>query len=267
MSIIIKNKQINWNIKAFFVFSLLIIFCVLVGKGWYWATDGFRVDRIETEEPWGHERPLSEEAESALRQRFYYLGRGRQCFAFVSEDGQYVLKFPRMDRYKNRENGERKKKAYFKSLEIAYDELKEESALIGMFNCSKKRIKIELVDRIGRIVHLPLEKTKFILQRKMKLFKDVFREDNAEWIVDCLLKLIVKISRMDILSKDGGFMENFAFDDKRAYQIDVGSYYRKEGAFNKAIHASIENLRVFLRDTDPELLTMIDNKLACIYEP
>jgi hypothetical protein len=276
---------------------LLTLFCLAAGRTWYWATDGFRLARIKSFNGFEKEREFSKEAEQALAQRYFYLGRGRQCFAFQSADGKYVVKFPRTDRYKSRlwldcffldflkvgadrtrNNIVTRKKKLFKSFEISYDELREDTALVALFNASKQERQIEIVDRLGRVFRLPLASTEFILQRKMRLFKDVFQdalakknEQEIEKILDQLLEVVVRIANKGILSKDGSFLNNFGFDGTRAYQIDIGSFYRNEElsaeeAFVRSIHASVEKLRIWLLHLNPSLLTLIDRKLHLIYE-
>jgi len=273
------------------VLFFLIFFCLGAGRLWYWTSDGFRLARIEGFKGIGKERPFSAEAENALAQRYFYLGRGRQCFAFVSEDGKYVLKFPRLDRYndrilfrlnffnkesvdwRRRSHASRKEKL-FDSFELSFDELFEETAIVAMFNAPKTGKEVEIFDRLNRSYRLPLEKTAFILQRKLPLFKDVFQKALSEnneveinRILDSLLNLVVAIAKKGILTKDGSFLNNFGFDETRAYQIDVGSFYRLDGeeVFSTSIHASIETLRAWLLNLDPALLALIDRKLDPIY--
>ena len=283
--------------KKLLAFFFLVLFCLVLGRGWYWATDGFRVSRIQGfDGTIGRERPFSEEAEKALSQRYNYLGRGRQCFAFESEDGKYVIKLPRLDRYRKRilfeacpfglfkaaidrrmnSNSERKRKL-FESFELSADELREETAIVGMYIAPGSGKQIEIVDRLNRSYQLPLEKTGFILQRKLRLFKDLFhdaisKKDMGEinWILDRLLEVVVRVADKGILSKDGSFLKNFGFDETSCFEIDVGSFYRAQDekgkkAFVASIHASVETLRVWLLDLDPALLELIDQKLDLIY--
>jgi hypothetical protein len=275
----------------------LVLFCLATGRLWYWATDGFRLSRIEGYEGIGREREFSEEADMALSQRYFYLGRGRQCFAFQSEDGMYVIKFARMDRYKDclwfclevfnffkqyiglkRESRSSRKEMLFDSFEISYDELKDDTAMVAMSPPPKNSKEIEIVDRLGRVFPISLEKTGFILQHKLALFQDVFQDALAKKdmveagrILDQLLELIERVAEKGILSKDGSFLKNFGFDGSRAYQIDIGSFYRAKNlsskdAFTASIHASVETLRVWLLRIDPALLELIDRKLEPIYE-
>ena len=77
---------------------ILIGFCLAAGKVWYWCTNGFSVSRLHGwTQSSGKGFGGTKKAESIIAQDFHYLGRGRQAFAFVSDDGQYVIKFPRGD--------------------------------------------------------------------------------------------------------------------------------------------------------------------------
>src|SRR5581483_5199999 len=82
--------------------KLLIFVGILIGvdRFCYTQTKGFRPDKITDTLPnvdtW--ETPLSEEAQAVLDQPFRLLGCGAECYAFLSADGEYVLKFFKMHR-------------------------------------------------------------------------------------------------------------------------------------------------------------------------
>lgn len=283
------------------IFTLigLIIFCLALGKAWYWVRDGFAIIRLDR---WNQTVPgtwWEAEADKAIQQKFYYFSRGRQCFAFISEDEKYVLKLPRTDHFhlplwlravslkslseyrahfladiKHRES------FLLESFLICFDELKDLTAVIGMNLSHQGTVgkSITIIDQIGRSYELPLKNTYFILQHKRKLFRDVFKEAvlkegtiGVEKIVDSLLELLVERAKKGIFNKDGSFMRNFGYDGQKAYQIDVGSFYRKknltpEEAYSKSIASNIEPLREWIEKENPEWLKMLDRKLDMIYK-
>ena len=85
--------------KILIPFFGLILLSVFAGEALYLLKDGFSPRRIHSLE-YAVSEDWNEEAQQALTQSYRYIGRGRQCFAFTSEDGKYVLKFPRTDIYK-----------------------------------------------------------------------------------------------------------------------------------------------------------------------
>ena len=79
----------------------VVLFCLFgIARLYYRLTDDFRLANITYELPF---KPswkvpsLTKEEYSRLaqitNQKFTYIGKGAQCYAFASEDGEYVLKF------------------------------------------------------------------------------------------------------------------------------------------------------------------------------
>src|SRR3989304_3794415 len=81
----------------------LFLFCLLfvaVERFCYVQTQGFRVEKSlpppHRDVRWHFPAPSEEERielKKTLSQPFTFLSKGNECYAFVSEDGQYVLKF------------------------------------------------------------------------------------------------------------------------------------------------------------------------------
>lgn len=278
--------------KKFALLTLLILFCAAVGQGWYLIRDGFQVSRVlgwddQVESPW------SEEAEGALAQRYYTLGRGRQCYAFVSEDGKYVIKIPRYDRYRvplwlrslpfnayrerRRSEGADLKKRLLESFRISAEDLKEETGTVGIHFRRALGKSITIVDQLGRSFDLPLHKIGFVLQYKKELFRDVFQaalskqgKEGISKVLDDLIVLIADRGRKGVLCKDGSFLRNFGFDEKGAYQIDVGSFYRmpalsEDQAYELSVRNSLAPIREWIGQIDPSYLAMLDQKIMVLF--
>ena len=279
--------------KVFFL-SLLLGFCALVGKGWHIARDGLIVRRVIGWEDQCLELGWDAEAKSAMKQRFYSFGRGRQSYAFLSEDGRYVIKIPRYGRFRlplwlqvvNLEilepyrkvryiNKQTAKNTLLESFRIAFDSLKEESAIIAVrFPGEKGRGEvIKIADRLGRHYDLPLDKTGFVLQHKKELFNDVLKQillmnDRQEIVhkLDQILAVIATRARKGIACRDDAFMYNFAFDETQAYQIDVGDFRRPitgnpKDIFVQSVHGSVKPIRAWIEKIDPKLLEVLDQKI------
>jgi hypothetical protein len=276
----------------------IIFFCATVGKTWHWAKDGFSIVRTKVWEN-GLSETLGEEAVRALEQPFHYLARGHQCYAFESEDGQFVIKLPRTDRYrlpfwlrsinlpilanyreKIRTDLSRRETFILESFRIAYEELRGQTALLAMHLQISENLgkTVVIFDRLGRSYQLPLHQTAFILQRKKAILMNVFQEAlqcgeraTAEQMLDAFLEVIAERAKHGILNKDPSFLKNFGFGDAVAFQIDIGSFYRKEGivgqdAYEKSIRETTGPVRDWLAKQDPEMLKILDQKLTLLYE-
>ena len=131
-----------------------------------------------------------EEIQDILSQGFNYLGSGAQCYAFLSSDGKYVIKFfrmkhlipkkwlkliplPGLDKYRFSKIDKRmlRHQELFASYKMAYDELKEEAGLVYIhLNKSKDlRIRVKLYDRMRNCYVANLDEYEFVLQKKTQL--------------------------------------------------------------------------------------------------
>lgn len=140
----------------FFLISLILFFVLphfLLRK----LTGRFSLcgisSQLEFNPAWETPRPSEEELSDLKRlfqQKFTYLDCGRQCFAFRSEDGKYVLKFfklslrrlpdglmylplpNKLDQLREKTVAFKKSKLKrdFDSYVLAYNELREETGLI-----------------------------------------------------------------------------------------------------------------------------------------
>src|SRR5579872_1804949 len=80
----------------FFVFSLL-----LIPSGYKRLTGGFRIEKMRIDFPFNAEWEINRNGMDGIKrilsQPFRYLDRGSQCYVFVSEDDQFVVKLFRFD--------------------------------------------------------------------------------------------------------------------------------------------------------------------------
>jgi hypothetical protein len=276
--------------KRLIFLVFLLAFCAGVGKGLYYFKKGFSPRRIHSLEKVVAEN-WDQEASEALSQTFHYIGRGRQCFAFASEDGKYVVKLPRTDIYKIplwaralstesyreqlRADRAEREEFILNSIQIAFEELKNQTALLAVHlgQSASKGKKLTLIDAIGCKHQLPLEKTSFVLQYKhpilMKAFQEALQKGDrkeAERILDAFIATVFERGEKGILNRDRSFLRNYGFDGERAYQIDVGSFFRKEElgqkeAFQKSVCDSMDAVKEWLAKTDPDMLQIFSHKL------
>jgi hypothetical protein len=209
--------------KKIILLLFLTVFCAGIGKSLYYLKDGFSIRRIHTIQNWITPE-WDEEADLALSQPFYYIGRGRQCFAFASIDQKYVLKLPRTDIYKTpfwarvlpvksyrahlEEDHLVRQDFILRSFDISFHELKAQTGLLAVHlgRSLPKGQKIVLIDKLGTKYSLPIDKTSFVLQYKQPILMKAFssaREKGdrkeAEKILDALVDAIVERAQMGIL--------------------------------------------------------------------
>jgi hypothetical protein len=263
----------------------LVALCCGIGKGIHLARIGFSLRRIAA--PVQTKLVIwNSEADLALDQPFRYLGRGRQCFAFSSLDGKYVLKFPRTDIYQIplwmrtlpvpltfRESYRAEKLAREKfvltSMKIAYEDLKEDTGIMGLHFGKTPDLgkSITLIDALGYPYHLPAHSATFILQTKqpilMKAFLEALHSGDltlGKQILDAFIDVVVARGSKGIWNKDESFLRNYGFDGKKGYQIDIGSFYRKADG-PASIRDTMHPVRTWLAKTDSEMLSYFDSAL------
>lgn len=292
-------KSLRGVVKRIVSLLVLIGFCALSGKSWHWAKDGFSLSRTYCYLPKIPEELSDHSLDAMLEQTYTYLGRGHQCYAFESEDGNYVIKLPRYDRYRlsfflrsfpfsfltsHRENirTDIERRLYFllESFRLAFEELRSETALVYLHLQRTEHLSHPLIikDRLGRIYRLDSNRTAFMIQEKkpimMASFQDRLRKGDrkgAEEILDGFLHVLSARSEKGIYNKDPSFMRNFGWEKGRGFQIDIGSFYRKSNmplqeAREKSFQETVAHVRNWLTELDTDMLNIFDRKTQKVKE-
>lgn len=246
----VKNKYFR-----IFSFALALFFCVRI---YYFLTDDFRVSSITPPAALpSFLKEISftpkEQEELALlfSQPFYYLGKGAQSYAFVSQDQTVVIKFfkfkhlkpsffvealPSFSIFKDYKESvkSRKMKKFarvFSGYQLAYEENKEESGLLYLHLVpTKKQLPtLRLVDKIGREYLLPLDDLVFLIQKKGISFEDRLRAalDKNEWekakqAIQKITDLYLNEYSKGMYDYDRGVLYNTGFVDDTPFHLDVG---------------------------------------------
>lgn len=202
------------------------------------VTGGFQVHKILSHfpsDPKWEAPPLRprEEIRKILSQKFFYFGKGRQCYAFVSEDGEYVIKF--FNQTHHIESSPRTRQRDLLSNYTSFSELKEQSGLLMIHLCSETPMNqsITLVDGCHIAHTIDLDKLEFLLQRRMSLPFDVIRhamkhnnEVEAKAVIDNIFAFIHARLDRGILDFDPKLYTNYGFIDGKVYQLDSGQITR-----------------------------------------
>jgi len=237
---------------------ILIVITFGIFRLYDYLTDDFRLGNIThsipNQEEWAIPQPSSneeKELDQILTQPFHYLGKGSQSYAFVSDDGGYVLKFFKFKHLrpnwfyeisaslglfkeqhaKQAARKERKLWGVFRSYKLAYSEDRPESGLIFIqLNTSgNPRREITVRDKIGLRRTIDLQNYTFILQRKGESLEVVLDRllkqgdvKSASTHLDQIFDLYASEYRKGIYDRDHAVMRNFGFIGDQPIHMDVG---------------------------------------------
>lgn len=266
------------------IYKLLIVLAAGYGMARcaHHATAGFRISKIEHscalalpfEQP-----PLSEKEKQILSQKFTYLARGLQSFAFVSADGRYVLKLlnnrlqsrlfwsKTFGLHEKERVTEEKLLKMFTSYLIAHSELKEETGLLYA-HLLPEPVGLPLlviVDKLGIEHQVDLNTTGFLLQKKATLvypwLEEKIQRDElvtAKKGISDLVSLLLLKAHLGIADSDPLLRTNFGFFGNTPIQLDIGPFSKNPQISDSTIYLPeiqriTTSLKLWLKDKSPEL--------------
>lgn len=298
-------KQRQHYIIVFFGIVLCVFtFCVMLFTK---KPAGFSVDKIkspfERNTKWNIEELTAfekDEIHHILTQDFHYLGSGAQCYAFLSADGKYVLKFfkmkhlipkkwlkfvpiPGLGKYKFSKINNRilRHQELFSSYKLAYEELKEDTGMVFIhLNKSKNLdLRARLYDRSQNCHVINLDDYEFILQRKGELVRDKItdlmehgKKEEALEAIHTLLKQVVLQCQKGYLDRDSGVSYNYGFIEDKVIHFDAGRLVKDDVGRDPAYYQR-EVLRVarklegWLSIYYPSLLPGVDEVINAMIDP
>lgn len=278
---------------VFILKLLLFIGCfVALERFCHKQTRGFSISNIYSlDEKACTASPLSLDVEKILAQRFHFLDSGLECYAFVSEDGKWVLKTFKQHHAKNarlllhlplpaffqrslREKETRLNNS-FESLKVASEELKEETGLlyVHLGKSSNLNRSVTLVDKLGIVHTVALDSLDFFLQKRADLLIPTLsklmqegRVEEAKASISSLLELIVTRSKKGIADRDPTLTKNFGFIGTQAVVIDVGSFSKnpfltEARSYKQALFYETLPLRCLLAKEHPILLAHFEKEM------
>ena len=284
---------------------IALTFLVGVGAAYHsWVKGFFTVKVLSPFEPEPvcaaaiPSEPLLEQIDAVLRQRFHYLAKGAQCFAFQSEDGRYVLKMVKQYRVWPREwwadvplpsalhawrdrkiaKANDKRQQWFASFKFIEENLKEENGVLHLQSFPSKvwDRSVTLVDAAGFSHTVNLAKTTFILQKKAETFeqrlkKRLENDDLQGAIADlhAFLGLLQGRLQRGICDHDRKVLDNYGFCEDQAMAIDVGNFYVDESvshpqAAYREIERMAQQLKEFLEKRSPALHLALSHELDAL---
>ncbi|MBS0630159.1 MAG: hypothetical protein JSS30_08080 [Verrucomicrobia bacterium] len=263
----------------------IVLFCLALGllqRLCQSQTDGFSRLKVDADLPY----EVGWEAVEIPDQPFTYFGCGAQTFAFVSEDGQYVLKFyrhhrtrhplaflapwiPRLQQTVAKRQAKREKD--FASYRIAYEKLRQETGLLGIHLGKTDQIhkKVKIYDKLGIEHTIDLDNMTFLLQKKAAPFYATLEEwidggyeDKAKQAVHELIALLQTRAQKGIFDKDPDLRTNFGFLDGHPIQFDIGRFKNEPERIDDDELLRITNsLRQWLNEKAPHLVDYLEVEL------
>lgn len=286
--------------------SKVLLFCVCFVAAERFAhhqTKGFQLCKIYSNLPETKEQDLfnSEEDKTkalhVLQQKYSFLDSGRECYAFISEDGSTVLKLFKLHHmnynhwtqkiplpqklaalrsYLTNDPGKRRKK-FVNSYKIAHQELKEETGLIftHLVKTDNLHQTITLIDPLHIEHQIQADQVEFVLQKKATItfpyFESLFaagQNERGKQCIDSLISLIETKLSKQIYDHDPILGTNIAFVDDHVLEIDAGSFSRRDGQVNLTKELKeLSNFKSWLEIRDPALADYLETKMIPLKEP
>lgn len=230
--------------------------------------------------------PLDEKTLSILSQPFHYFGRGAQCYAFESEDREYILKVFQENRevtpflawkkmFKKKPSRPRHviKGIDFEACLTAYHLAREETALLYIHVVPTQNIfpKVSVRATLGRRFSFLLDSCVFVLQKKVDPFRETLlrASQNGELPIYLMefFSLIEQRVAKGIYNKDPAIASNFGFLGKKAIELDFGRYVEHPDYLRSSFQTIekekfIISLRKFIKREMPQELSCFEKTLA-----
>ena len=237
------------------------------------------LSRHQNEPRWEVSLPQQmDEIQRILTQPYSYLGSGNHCYAFVSRDGRYVLKFFKQKHMRTQSilskrrlrRRRRERVESFTSYKIAYEELQEETGVLYLHLNKTVDIlpTLTLFDQHGNLLTLPLDEMEFLIQKRATLAFDYLESlfDQKEQLlsaVDSLLRLVAVRSQRGIYDKDLQFYKNFGFCEGQAIEVDIGEFnldHPPKEMLEEVGELSLQ-IRDFIHENAAELLSDVEARI------
>lgn len=266
------------------LFGGIACFCFGLARLYYNLTDDFRRGNYMHEVPFHSEwenAPLATDEQTELKgilaQKFSYIGKGAQSFAFLSEDGKHVLKLfkfkhlrpsllfnllPAIGPLKNIKKEEETRKylkleSVFNGYHLAYDKHKKDSGLLYVhFNKEQTLGKpVKVKDKMGIWHDLDLDQMIYVVQEKAVTTRQEMINLLSKGDVQTAIERVYQIFDLylseyskGIYDRDHGVMHNTGFvHGTTTYPIhlDIGKF---------SLEPSMQDVNIFR----PDLLKVVN---------
>lgn len=275
-----KNDKQAKAVKFSFFIILLFIFLTVA----HLVRDGFLLRKVFLYPPIEHNEPCDPKILSVLDQNFYYLGKGFQAYAFVSQDGNTVLKLLRVGKYLrplwNRflypsdklANEIQKWNEIFSSYKLAYEELSSKTKVrfLHVQKSGNLKKRINIFDKLGIRHKVELDNIAFLVQDKalpLELYLSSEEDIQAlKQVISSYLALIKYLALHGVRNGDSNLLRNCGVLNGEVIDMDVGSY--KKNSDLKFLRAELEKgaapLRNILKKKDLSLVSFLNEQIELV---
>jgi len=221
-----------------------------------------------------------------FEQPYHYLSRGSQNYVFESEDGLYVIKFFRHNRFRTSnfccgpsflqemqksslEEKTAKQLELFSSCHLAFCKLREECGLIYMHLNKSHHLNKRLLiyDRLKRGYVVNLDEVEFFIQKRAEPLMQRLSHADTQKSMEAIALLIKKRIEKGIDDHDPVLQKNTGFVGNQPIFLDIGSFYQN-AAINKDYYQVVfqmtRKLQRLLSQKDPKLGAAVDNSLKTL---
>lgn len=220
--------------KSICLFGTLL-FCWMIIRLFYFMTDGFMPTHItphfSANSAWNVKEPENKSAiDKILSQPFFYLDKGHQSYVFESEDGEWVIKFPKFQRYRlpvwsaslplpkflddtRREYAAfkgSKMKWNFDSWKIAYEDLSRQTGVVWVHINPETDVlprPLILVDKVGWRHSIDLSRSSFLVQHKGEVLERFIKKSSKHGSLDEVKAMFHKLIALYVQTFRAGFYE------------------------------------------------------------
>jgi hypothetical protein len=298
----LKKKLLRSSIPFWSALILFAFALVQIDKALFQQNDLFNIRHILPSismDPKWESSPLSQNElasfDKIIAQPFYYLAKGTHSFAFLSEDGRYVIKFHRYPshmrvfpwlnrpfsyqfsekRIKIKEHNFQKLDYNLSNYKNSFEQLRDEAGLIYVHTTPSSNLNrfATIVDKTGNRYKVPLDNVTFALQHKadllyrtldrLKKSQDI---EASKKVISAMVQLFVGCCQKGYVDKDPILRKNYGIIGDRAIHIDIGDMVYCEEIKNKEnyiphVKEMTESLRKRLVRDYPYLLDHYHNEI------
>ena len=300
--IIFKNKGENRLslMKIFFKsisISLICLFAFFSYFCWIKKRQGFCYEKIHSEDGYNSRwdfGPPSKRQQTLLDQiscqPFTLLGSGKNCYAFVSDDGKIVVKFFKQKRLQGKRllphlpipkvvqafrqeilsTHHLKKDALYQSYQIAYERLFEQTGILYLHLTKTKGLNrtIHLKTPKGKSLILELDDLEFLIQKRGFSVFDTMKKypEKRKKIIVSILDLIVQISQQRIGNRLVNCEADLGVLQEKVIQIGVGKFYPsiRKSLTKEELETKTLPIKTFLETIDPKLIPYLEEQIQCV---
>jgi hypothetical protein len=197
-------------------------------------------------------------------QPLFFLGEGKQCVAYETADGRYVLK---LFKKASKKRKQKQLAEYITGGIIARTVLPEETGVIACV-CGHQPFALPVVTVLNerdRIEKIPLQDVPFIFQRKAQPLKQTLmrllaekKGKEAALRLESVFALLMICREKGVLDRDGSLIRNgnIGFVDGKAVLLDTGKLCRLADRKRITLHDlnRLKPLETWLQAACPELV-------------